>query len=376
MTKPRLCRTLVGGIYDAALGEALWPRTLLEITAFVGGHGAALLYKHASSQTGSTVYDCGIDPHYRQLYFERYVKLDPATIRHCFAEVDEPMATADLVPYNEFVESRFYREWAQPQGLVDFVAAVLDKSATSAALFGVFRHKRQGVADDEMRHRMRLIVPHIRRAVLVGRLIDLKSFEAAALSDTLDAVNAGVFLVDAEQRLIHANSAGRLIIDEGNLLHAPAGRLTVSDAAADGLLADATSTAMIGDLAIGAKGIAVSLGKRDGTPFVAHVLPLAAGARRAAVPHAAVAAIFVRRAEIATPSPPEVIARTYSLTPTELRVLLGVVEVGGVPEVADALGIAETTVKTHLGRLYLKTDTRRQADLVKLVAGFSSPLAG
>ena len=76
------------------------------------------------------------------------------------------------------------------------------------------------------------------------------------------------------------------------------------------------------------------------------------------------------------PSPPEVIAQAYALTPTELRVLLAIVEIGGVPEVADVLGIAETTVKTHLGRLYEKTNTRRQADLVKLVAGFSSPLAG
>jgi DNA-binding CsgD family transcriptional regulator len=30
-------------------------------------------------------------------------------------------------------------------------------------------------------------------------------------------------------------------------------------------------------------------------------------------------------------------------------------------------------VRTHLLRLYAKTDTRRQAELVKLVAGFSSP---
>jgi DNA-binding CsgD family transcriptional regulator len=29
----------------------------------------------------------------------------------------------------------------------------------------------------------------------------------------------------------------------------------------------------------------------------------------------------------------------------------------------------------HLRRLFEKTDIRRQADLVKLVAGFSSPLA-
>ena len=55
--------------------------------------------------------------------------------------------------------------------------------------------------------------------------------------------------------------------------------------------------------------------------------------------------------------------------------LLAVVEVGGVPEVAVALGIAETTVKTHLGRTYQKTGTSRQAELVKLVAGFSNPLA-
>lgn len=68
------------------------------------------------------------------------------------------------------------------------------------------------------------------------------------------------------------------------------------------------------------------------------------------------------------------IAKTYHLTPMELRVLIAIVEVGGVPAVADALGMGATTVKTHLGRLYAKTGCSRQADLVKLVAGFSSPV--
>ena len=62
------------------------------------------------------------------------------------------------------------------------------------------------------------------------------------------------------------------------------------------------------------------------------------------------------------------------MTPTELRVLLAIVEVGGVPEVATALGVAETTIKTHLGRLFFKTGAARQADLVKIVAGYASPL--
>ena len=60
------------------------------------------------------------------------------------------------------------------------------------------------------------------------------------------------------------------------------------------------------------------------------------------------AALFVHTAALDTPSPPEAIAKAYKLTPMELRVLLAIVEVGGVPEVAEALGIAETTVRTHL----------------------------
>ncbi|MBX9826036.1 MAG: helix-turn-helix transcriptional regulator [Xanthobacteraceae bacterium] len=68
-------------------------------------------------------------------------------------------------------------------------------------------------------------------------------------------------------------------------------------------------------------------------------------------------------------------AKTDQLKPTELRVLLAIAEVGGAPEVADALGIGEATVKFHLKRLFAKTGARRQADLVKLVAGLVSPLA-
>jgi DNA-binding CsgD family transcriptional regulator len=48
----------------------------------------------------------------------------------------------------------------------------------------------------------------------------------------------------------------------------------------------------------------------------------------------------------------------------------------GVPETADALGVGQATVKTHLHRVFRKTATTRQADLIRLVAGFSSPLVG
>ena len=123
------------------------------------------------------------------------------------------------------------------------------------------------------------------------------------------------------------------------------------------------------------KASAVPFRARGGERYVAHVLPLAASERRkGGVASAAVAALFVRKAEMETAPPSEVIGKTYKLTPTELRVLRAIVSVGGVRQVAGNLGVADTTVKTHLGRLFEKTGVSRQADLVKLVAGYSSML--
>ena len=176
-------------------------------------------------------------------------------------------------------------------------------------------------------------------------------------------------------RIVHTNVAGHVMLSAADVLHTKGGRLEVNDPQADQMLADTFASADNGDAAVGIKGLAVPLFARDGERYVAHVLPLTSGARRrAGTSYAAVAALFVHKAALETPSPPEAIAKAYKLTPMELRVLLAVVEVGGVPEVAEALGIADTTVRTHLHQTYQKTGTNRQADLVKLVASFSNPL--
>lgn len=368
---------LTGDIYDAALDPALWRDVLGRTKRFVGGQAASLAWKDAVAKRGDTYFeDNEIDPHYRQLYFEKYIKLDPCTTGQFFAQIGEPVCTSDVIPYDEFRETRFYKEWARPQQLADAALALLDKTATSMAFLGVFRHERDGLFDDEARRRIRLLVPHFRRALLIGNLIDLKTAEAATLADTLDGIGAGMFLVDADGRIVHANAAGHALLKAAGVLHAENGRLAANDPNADRTFADAFAMSSDGDGAVGTKAVAVPLAAPDGERYVAHVLPLTSGARRrAGTSYSAAAALFVRRAALDAPSPPEVIARTFRLTPMEVRVLLAVVEVGGVPEVAVALGIAETTVKTHLGRTYQKTGTARQAELVKLVAGFSNPLA-
>jgi DNA-binding CsgD family transcriptional regulator/PAS domain-containing protein len=367
---------LIGDVYDAALDQRLWPDVLDRAADFVGGVGATLFSKDAAAQLGDIHYAVGIEQRYKQLYLDKYVTLDPTTTGQFFAEVEEPVATADLIPYEQFTETRFYQEWVRPQGLVDFVTAILDKSATSVAMFGVFRHERNGVVDDESRRRMKLIVPHIRRAALIGRMFDLKAAEAATFEDTLDGLSAGMYLVDAEGRIVHANAAGHAMLAAGDILCVVGGRLVAYDAQVSRTLEDIFAAAGQGDAALGLKGIAIPLIAKGDERYVGHVLPLTSGTRRnAGIAATAAAALFIRKAALVTSSPPEVIAKAFKLTPTELRVLLAIVEVGGVPEVAAALGVADTTVKTHVGRLFEKTGAKRQADLVKLVAGYATPLA-
>ncbi len=369
---------LIAEIYDAALDPSLWVDVLAKIAHFVGGSAATLFTGSAAKKS---VYDYGIDTHYRQLYFDHYINPDPATTGRFSADIDEPAAISDIIPYHEFLTTRFYREWAQPQGLVDFVICVLDKSTTNPAMIRVFRHQRDGAVDDQARRHMRLIGPHVRRSVLVGRLIDLETAETATYADVLDSIGAGVFLVDAGARIIHANIAGQVILKAGDFLRAVDGRLAAGDSAANKTLRGSFAAAGSGDGAVGIKGIAVPLITRAGEHYVAQVLPLQVlpltSSKRlcASIIRPAVAALFVHKAALQAPTLPKTIARSYGLTPAELRVLLAIVELGGVPEVARALGLAASTVRTHILRLYKKTGAGREADLVKFVVGFRNPLA-
>jgi DNA-binding CsgD family transcriptional regulator len=368
--------SLIGEIYDAAMEPALWPGVLAQIASFVGGSAAAFYAKDASTRTGNVHYDCGAsDPDYKRLYFEKYIKIDPTTTGHCLAEIGEPIGTADILCYEDFLGSHFYREWVRPQELVDNLSIALEKSATGASLLAIFRHQRHGVVDEEARRRARLIAPHVRRSALIGRAIARNSLAAAAFAETLDGITTGITLVDGAGHIVHSNVAGQAMLSEANLLRSVRGRLAAIDANAERALQDVMAAAQGGDAAVAGRGVAVPLKGRNGERYVAHALALTSAARRQASAHcAAVAALFVQKADLEASPAAELVGKAFNLTPTELRVLLAVVEMGGVSDAADALGIAQATVKTHLHRLFRKTGTARQAELVRLMAGFANPL--
>ena len=367
---------LIGDIYDAVFDPARRPDVLDRIACFTGGHSGGLLARHTLRNSENLYCHIGNDPQSLQAYSESYPKLD-STADPLSVGVEQIVSTADLVPYDEFRRGRFYREWARPHGWVDIASAVIEKSATSCTFLGVARSEASGPVDDEMRRRMALLIPHVRRALLIGKTVHHKKAEATCFADILDGLSAGMILLDATGRIVHANAAGNAILDAADFLRKTAcDRLAAGDAPVNAALRELLLAADAGDAAVGVKGIALPLTAHNGERYVAHVLPLTSGARRdAGLAYNAVAALFVRKAALEAFTPSEVIGEMYQLTPTELRVLLAIVDVGGVPEVAASLGVAATTIKTHLSRLFEKTGASRQADLVKLVAGFSTPLA-
>jgi DNA-binding response OmpR family regulator/DNA-binding CsgD family transcriptional regulator len=63
----------------------------------------------------------------------------------------------------------------------------------------------------------------------------------------------------------------------------------------------------------------------------------------------------------------ETLVRLYNLTPTETKVALLLIEGKRLDQIAEEFEVAQTTVVFHLKNLFRKTDTHRQADLVRVL---------
>jgi DNA-binding CsgD family transcriptional regulator len=373
MDESEVISGLIGDIYDAALDHGLWPSVLEKTCGFLKAQAAAL-FAHGPTQV-EFYFQWGFEPQFLESYRQTYVMLNPfPALMTIYGRVGEIVLASELIPYDEFLETRFYKEWAAPQGLGDGMVVLFDKSM--ARLVGlVLQNKGHGSVDDESKRRLRLLYPHFRRAVAIGQIIDFQKLEAASFADSLDGLAAALFLVDGGGRLVHVNAAGHALLNEGDVIWAAGGKFVALDMQADDMLRHIFMSAEHGDAAVSSKGVDVPLSARKGERYVAHVLPLTSGARRkAGTVYSAVAAVFVRKAELELPHPLETIAAVFKLTLAEMRVLMMVVQLGGVPEAAPVLGISEATVRKHLQHIFAKTGTSRQVDLVKLVASYMSPL--
>jgi DNA-binding CsgD family transcriptional regulator len=370
---------LTSDIHDCALEPGRWPETLRKISEFIGAVASVVTSHDGTARRGRLQFSWGDDPQHLKLYFDKYIKWDPILVPMLLLKPGDVRSVSDVMGMDRFRATRFYKEWASPAGYCDVTAAVIEKSGSAVTFLAAPHHARNGPVDDGPRRRMQLLVPHLRRAVAIGKVVETSRTETDILADAVDALSAGVFLIGGGGSVVHANAAARGMLAAGDMLQlhdgalavrgARGGRHALTEAIADGLRLDPIASQ---------RGVAIPLSAGNGDRYVAHILPLTSGARCSAGRAArAGASVFVHKAELGGVLPLEAIAQHFGLSRAELRVLAVVMEIGGsVTDIADVLGLSEPTVKTHLRRLFDKTGTNRQADLVRLAAGYTNPTIG
>jgi DNA-binding CsgD family transcriptional regulator len=270
---------------------------------------------------------------------------------------------------------RIYREWVRPQNLCDFISQIVLREPGRLGVFGTGRHDDMGPMTDDEIDIMRLLGPHIRRAVTIGDVLDLKKIEAQALAATVDKFAAGVAVVAEGNRILHANRAARGMFAAGGPVRSVHGRLSVADPRARRELDEAVALAQRNEAAIGAAGIGVALSSNGGEAAVAHVLPLARGDVRSRLMPQATAAVFVTQARQTGPNDISAVASSFGLTRTEARMLEHLAMGATLTEAAVMLEIANTTAKTHLAHIFSKTGVSRQADLIALINRLAPPVS-
>ena len=83
--------------------------------------------------------------------------------------------------------------------------------------------------------------------------------------------------------------------------------------------------------------------------------------------HRAAAAIFLVEPDARSERPPERLRRIYGLTQTEAEVASRLVQGMRLADVSKALGVSIHTVRGYLKQLFAKTNTHRQAELVRVI---------
>jgi DNA-binding CsgD family transcriptional regulator/PAS domain-containing protein len=320
------------------------------------------------------IYDCAIRPDFEKSMMEN-MAINPLISMGWFANVDEPFTGEDVLGRESYLKTRFYNEIIAPGGYYDAALTILAKSVNR---FGSLSVPTEGPVSETTLYRLRQLAPHVRRAVSIADLLDVRALRNEMLSAAFDLLTIGIILVDGKSRIAHANAVGLRLLNEGGAVRRDGDYLSCRDPKIAAELSLAIQNAASGSTAdFPRSGIALPISKSDGEDLAAWILPLDRGLRNElAGSFAASVAVFLRQLGDLSPFPAELFVKRFGISPAECRVLMMLTQGMTVREAAAALGISEPTAKTHLQKLFQKTGTDRQADLMRLTMSALAPAAG
>jgi DNA-binding CsgD family transcriptional regulator/PAS domain-containing protein len=368
----------IGLVYDSALDPAIWPSALQAMCGLVDACQGSISVLNPKRREIRLSTEWAADPEWpkwRKLLHEKYAAMMPLYGYLVQSEIGSVNNTAQMaahIGHPAIYEEPFFKEWALPAGYRDVISSLVMRTPDRYGVLSLQTSTRRDLVGPHELAIGRLLVPHVRRAVSIADLLDMATAKAATLQATLDSLNTAVVVTDASARILHANSAAETMLRSGAPIGTQDGILHSRQAAAEKALLTAIGQTVGAAGNIGAHGISVPLRSSDGSPAIAHVLPLARGGQHRDWGPRAAAAVFISPTEFAPPEADALIA-LYGLTSMEVRVLLLVASGKKRAEAAVCLGIADSTVKTHLDHIFSKTGVGDQARLSHLVRDLSSP---
>jgi DNA-binding CsgD family transcriptional regulator len=107
-------------------------------------------------------------------------------------------------------------------------------------------------------------------------------------------------------------------------------------------------------------------------PYLVQFSTLAPDAKFFDSEHRALAIGFVTDPDAVSNVDEGLLCNTFGLTAAEARIAQEVLSGDSLEDIARRIGVSENTAKTQLQSVYGKTNTHRQAQLVKLLMGFAS----
>lgn len=359
---------LIGRIYDCALDPRLWDSILETMRKLFNADNAQLFFTDNIGGQLLIAASVGVTAEWlaRQRLYADETSRWPLSPSALAVPPDEPQVASRHFQDSHWTTSRYYNEWAKPQGLFESMNLSLINTVTNYAGVGVGRLETAGVFSDEDIEVARLLSPHLRRAVTISKILQARIVELQTMNATFDKLRFGVVLVDAAASILRTNTvaekmlrAGRPIGRVGNVLQAQTPAISSELKAAIRLAAE-------DEAAIGKKGIAVRLTPPRETPMLGHVLPI----RNRSPQVNAVAAVFVGGVggDVS-----DAMAIAFDLTPTETRLVNFLLNGNSLKQTASLLSISGNTAKTHLRNVFGKTGASRQADLARLAATLAAP---
>lgn len=349
---------LVSGIYAAAVTPQDWEPAISDIQRTLGGTGASLLLGGATwSFQNSTIPQEALES-----YAKHYAQLDYVIAAVAEGPVGAVRTGAEVIVPNRNPE--FYAGWMRPNGLEDGLFVRLSNSEHPTCF--LVTSARQSFHTSERLQLMNGLVGHLQQALRTKDKLAALAHRAVEMADALDVVRHGIIIVAREHLVINLNSAAERILRTEDGLAMRSGRIVATTMRSERELQSAIHNALDGDSTVregrSLTGIRPS-GKR---PYVIHVLP-SHRRDRDEPPSQPMALVLVIDPEKEPEPAAMLLRRLFRLTEAEAAVALRVMHCADLKQISEELSVSLPTVRTHLQHVFDKTDTHRQAELVRLL---------